>query len=260
MDIQRRWAEEFILCSTIYNAGKLYLIDKFSIMCVDAKNGTALWGTYLGDELYVSPTYADDKLYIATDQRSIYVLNATSGEKLGHFVTSSNSWSAPTIYEGRVYVGNNDWNVYCLDDIPVTTGNVSVVLGKNEVKNGDFVTGTGQLSPPIPYAPVTVFFTKADGVVNSVQATADNYGSFSFRYAPNVVGNCTLSVWCSGTSYIIRSPDIQFSVLNKLGLEEDSDSSTAYIILVVILISVALIAAYWFIRRRRRSSPIVISD
>jgi len=253
-------AEEFILCSTIYNAGKLYLIDKFSIMCVDAKNGTAIWETYLGDELYVSPTYADDKLYIATDQRSIYVLNATSGEKLGHFVTSSNSWSAPTIYEGRVYVGNNDWNVYCLDDTPVTTGNVSVILDKNNVKNGNFVTGTGQLSPAIAYAPVTVFFTKADGVVNSVQATADNYGSFSFRYAPNVVGNCTLSVWCSGTSYIIRSTDIQFSVLNKLGLEEDSDSSTAYIILVVILISVALIAAYWFIRRKSRSSPIVISD
>jgi outer membrane protein assembly factor BamB len=253
-------AEEFIICSTIYNSGKLYLIDKFSIVCVDAKNGTSIWGTYLGDELYVSPTYADDKLYIATDQRSIYVLNATSGEKLGHFVTSSNSWSAPTIYEGRVYVGNNDWNVYCLDDTQVTVGEISVVLDKNETKSGDVIIGTGQLSPAIAYAPVTVFFTKSDGVVDSLQATASTDGAFSFRYTPDVVGGYTISVWCSGTSYIIRSPDIQFSVLNKLGLEKDSESSSEYIIVAVILISVALIAAYWFIRRRNRSSTIVIND
>ena len=253
-------AEEFIVCSTIYNGGKLFLIDKFSIVCVDANNGNPVWETYLGDELYVSPSYADDKLYVVTDQRSVYVLNATNGEKLGHFVTSSNSWSAPTIYEGRVYVGNNDWNVYCLDDTPVTHGEVSVVLDKNEVKSGDVVTVTGQLSPAIAYAPVTVFFTKSDGAVDRIQATASNDGAFSFRYAADVVGSCTVSVWCSGTSYIMRSPDIQFSVLNKLGLEKDSGSPSEYIILAVILISVALIAAYWFIRRRSRSSTIAISD
>jgi outer membrane protein assembly factor BamB len=253
-------AEEFIVCSTIYKDGKLYLIDKFSIMCVDAKNGTAYWGTYLGDELYVSPTYADNKLYITTDQRSIFVLNATGGEKLGHYVTNSNSWSAPTIYEGRVYIGNNDWNVYCLDDTPFTTGNIFVALDKDEVKNGDFVTGTGHLSPAIAYAPVTVFFTKSDGIVESIQATTGNDGVFSFKYSPDVVGECTVSVWCSGTSYIMRSPDVQFDVLNKLGLEEDSESPTQYLILAVILVSVGLIVAFWFIRRRSRSSTIVISD
>ncbi len=253
-------AEEFIICSTIYNDGKLYLIDKFSIMCVDAKNGTAYWGTYLGDELYVSPTYADDKLYVVTDQRSIYVLNATSGEKLGHFVTSSNSWSAPTIYEGRVYTGNNDWNVYCLDDTPFTIGNISVILDKDEVKNGDVIIGTGQLSPAIPYTPLSVSFTKSDGIVESIKTKTGKDGDFSFRYSPDVVGVCTVSVWCSGTTYSMRSPDVSFTVLNKLGLEEDSESPTAYIILAVILISIGLIAVFWFVRRRSKSSTIVISD
>lgn len=253
-------AEEFIICSTIYKDGKLYLIDKFSVICVDAKNGTVYWGTYLGDELYVSPTFADDKLYIATDQRSIYVLNATNGEKLGHYVTSSNSWSAPTIYEGRVYVGNNDWNVYCLDDTPFTTGNISLILDKNEVKNGDVVIGTGQLSPAIAYAPLTVFLTKSDGIVESIQTTTEKDGNFSFRYSPDVVGECTVSIWCSGTSYSLHSSDVSFNVLNKLGLEEDSESPTAYIILGVILISIGLIAVFLFIRRRSKSSTIVISD
>ncbi len=107
-------AGEFIICSTIYEDGQLFLIDKFSIVNVDTSDGHTIWSAYLGEELYISPSYAGGKLYVVTDQRSIFVLNATNGEKLGRFVTDSNSWSAPSIYEGKVYVGNNDWNVYCL--------------------------------------------------------------------------------------------------------------------------------------------------
>jgi hypothetical protein len=65
---------------------------------------------------------------------------------------------------------------------------------------------------------------------------------------------------CSGTSYIMRSPDIQFSVVDRLAFENDSGVPSEYVISVVILISVVLIAVYWFIRRRSRSSTIVISD
>ncbi|KON32001.1 hypothetical protein AC478_01590 [miscellaneous Crenarchaeota group-1 archaeon SG8-32-3] len=109
-------AKEFIVCSPVYSNGKVFLIDKFSIVCVDSKNGQTLWSSYLGEELYVSPSYADGKLYVVTDQRSVFVLDAANGETLNRFVTSSNSWSAPSLYGGRLYVGNNDWNVYCLAD------------------------------------------------------------------------------------------------------------------------------------------------
>jgi outer membrane protein assembly factor BamB len=257
-------AEEFIVCSTIYNDGKLFLIDKFSIVCVDAKNGSSIWETYLGDELYVSPSYADDKLYIATDQRSIYVLNATNGEKLGYFATSSNSWSAPTIYEGRVYVGNNDWNVYCLDDFQVTYGEVSVELDKSEVKKGEAVTGTGQLSPGISYAPVTVFFTKSDGTVDSVDVTASKDGAFSFSYKPDVVGVYTVSVWCSGASYIMHSADLPLSVDGAHQTspnQEESGITTEQAIAAVVIFAIAVIVvvAYWFVKKGK-SSTVVISD
>ena len=114
-------AGEFIICSPVYKDGKLFIVDHFSIVCADAKTGSAVWSTYLGEELYISPSYADGKLYIVTDQRSVYLLNATDGEKLGVFGTGSNSWSSPTISEGRVYVGCNDWNVYCLAEYPAVT-------------------------------------------------------------------------------------------------------------------------------------------
>jgi hypothetical protein len=216
---------------------------------------------------------ADDKLYIATDQRSIYVINATTGEKLGRYLTSSNSWSAPTIYEGRVYVGNNDWNVYCLDDSPVTYGEISVELDKNEIKEGESVTGSGQLSPAIAYAPVTVFFTKSDCTVDSIQVTAQNDGTFSFSYSPDVVGDCTVSVWCSGASYIMHSVDLPLTVAgqqqaspeqeqNQQAVEQDSGTPMEYFYAAVVIIAIAVIAvaAYLFFKRRNRSSPVMISD
>lgn len=107
-------AQEFIVSSPIYVDGKLFVIDKFSIACLDATNGTTLWSFFTGDELYVSPSYADGKLYIVTSQRHIFILDAVNnGTKLATLTTPSSSWSSPTISNGRLYVGNHDWNVYC---------------------------------------------------------------------------------------------------------------------------------------------------
>jgi outer membrane protein assembly factor BamB len=108
-------AMEFIVSSPIYVNGELFIIDKFNIACVNAMNGNTIWSFFTGDELYVSPAYADGKIYIVTSQRHIYVLDATNnGTKLASFTTPSSGWSSPTLSNGRIYVGNNDWNVYCL--------------------------------------------------------------------------------------------------------------------------------------------------
>ena len=108
-------AMEFIVSSPIYVDGEVFIINKFSIASLNATNGNTIWSFFTGDELYVSPAYADGKIYIATSQRHIYILDATNnGTKLASFTTPSSGWSSPTIANGRLYVGNNDWNVYCL--------------------------------------------------------------------------------------------------------------------------------------------------
>jgi outer membrane protein assembly factor BamB len=110
-------AMEFIVSSPIYVDGKLFIIDKFNIACLDATNGDTIWSSFTGDELYVSPSYADGKIYIVTSQRHIYILDAANnGAKLASYTTPSSSWSSPTISNGRLYVGNHDWNVYCFSD------------------------------------------------------------------------------------------------------------------------------------------------
>jgi outer membrane protein assembly factor BamB len=110
-------AGEFIYSSPIYVNGQLFIVDKFNIACLNATNRHVIWSFYTGDELYISPTYADGKIYVATSQRDIFILDATNnGTKLATITTPSSSWSSPTIANDRLYIGCNDWNVYCFSN------------------------------------------------------------------------------------------------------------------------------------------------
>ena len=110
-------ATEFIVSSPIYVNGDLYIIDIFDITCLNAANGHELWSAYTGDELYVSPSYADGKIYVATSERHIYVLDtAENGTKIATGYTASSSWSSPAIANGMLYIGCNDWNIYCFSE------------------------------------------------------------------------------------------------------------------------------------------------
>jgi outer membrane protein assembly factor BamB len=124
-------ARQFIISSPIYVNGQVILVDHFAITCVNAQTGDLTWSSFLGDELYVSPTYGDNKVYVITDQRHLFVINATNGEKLSSYSFDSNSWSSPTLYEGNLYVGSNDWKVYCFTEatlnVPVPTPSSSTV-------------------------------------------------------------------------------------------------------------------------------------
>jgi outer membrane protein assembly factor BamB len=113
-------AIEFIVSSPIYVDGKVFIVDKFDIACLDAKTGDKLWSSYYGDELYVSPSYAKDKIYVITSQRHLFVMNATDGVIISNVTMPSASWSSPTLVDGRLYVGNNDWNIYCFTDCTAT--------------------------------------------------------------------------------------------------------------------------------------------
>jgi outer membrane protein assembly factor BamB len=188
-------AEEFIIASPIYDNGRVFLVDEFFIVAVDAFTGRVLWQTFVGTEFYVSPTYAEGKLYVTSDQRGIYVLNATDGAKISFFATGSNSWSSPTLYEGKVYVGNNDWNLYCLAEAPILNSSITVELTEPEVVLGESVAGSGQLVPGMADAPVFLTFVKPDGTVEAVQVETGDWGVFRFTYRPDVVGNWTVSAW-----------------------------------------------------------------
>ncbi len=110
-------AIEFIVSSPIYVNGTVYIIDKFNIAALNATNGDTLWSAFTGDELYTSPSYADGKIYLATSQRDVFILDTSqNGTKIATAVLPSSSWSSPSLANGRLYIGCHDWNVYCFSD------------------------------------------------------------------------------------------------------------------------------------------------
>jgi outer membrane protein assembly factor BamB len=269
----------YLIASISYHEGRLYLVDMFFITSLNASSGEVVWQSWIGTELYTSPTYADGKVYVTTDRRFVYVLNATNGDRLSHFETGSNSWSSPSVYEGRVYFGSNDGNIYCLEEYPVTTGQILTELEKNEVEVNTTVTGCGQLVPGIAYASISVTFVKSDGAVDSIEVTAQKDGAFSFDYTPDVTGEVKVSVHCSGAMYmyIMQDAELQFTVIEPQQTSEpdqsdeqpdqqtDSQNSiipSAQLIAVVVAVIVAavIVVAYLVIKKRDRSSPVIISD
>ena len=251
----------FLVGSMSYHDGRLFIVDQFFITCLDAETGASIWKSWLGVEIYVSPTYADGKIYVATDRRSFYVLDAENGERLSYFETGSSCWSSPSVYEGRVYIGNQDWNVYCLDDSPVMSGQISVAFAANEVEEGDHILGCGQLSLGIAYAPVNIFFAKPDDSMDSIQVTAGPDGTFGFDYIADVAGDWIVSIWCSGASYIMNSEYMFLTVTEQqppgpLGIPIE------YVATLVVLGVIALIAlaAYMVVKKKDSSSPVLISD
>ncbi len=247
-------AGEFIVCSPVYKDGALFIVDHYSIVCVDAKNGQAVWSTYLGEELYVSPSYADGKVYVVTDQRSVYVLNATDGVKLSVFKTSSNSWSSPTLGEGRLYVGNNDWNVYCLAASSAKTSSLYVELTKLEATVGETVAGSGSLSPAYPGASIVLHFVKADSSMIDLQAITSSEGAFEFSFTPDVVGNWTIvAQWTSDNSYYSSAysdpvfMEVTATTENQLAVEY------IYAVAIVLVVMSAILLGYAYIKRTKNN-------
>ncbi len=151
-------AIEFIVSSPIYVNGDLFIIDKFNIACLNAMTGHTLWSTFTGDELYVSPSYADGKIYVATSQRDIFILDTlNNGTKIATATTLSSTWSSPTIANGRLYIGCNDWNVYCFSNY------VTNEASSTPSNNG--TSGTILLAVIATIAAVVIIATAALGYV-----------------------------------------------------------------------------------------------
>jgi len=249
------YAGEFIVCSPIYNQGRVFIVDHFSIVCLDSKTGSTIWSTYLGYELYVSPTYADEKLYVVTDQRSVHVLNATNGEQLSIFHTGSNSWSSPTIYEGRVYVGNNDWNVYCFADHQATISNISLILNSYQFSLGETILGFGQLNPRFPNQSIILSFQKPEGTIHKLISKTSKNGYFNFSYEPELIGDWIINTnWISEKSYYTsaKGDPIQISVGSANQLDSIDETMLSLILIIILVIVIGIITL--FKKRRNKNS------
>ena len=62
-----------------------------------------------------SPAVADGVVYVRSNDRNLFALDAINGSERWRFATGSSTGTSPAVVDGVVYVGSDDRNLYALD-------------------------------------------------------------------------------------------------------------------------------------------------
>jgi outer membrane protein assembly factor BamB len=234
-------------------------VDKFDITSLDASTGQKIWNTFTGDEYYVSPSYADGKIYIVTSERNIFIFDAVTGEKLDRYILPSASWSSPTPYDGRLYIGSKDWNLYCLGEYNTNTMALTLQSDKSLIKTGETITFSGQLTPLRPSVDIDLLLTKPDGSTQTITITIKSDGSYSYVYAPTIDGTYSVTATYQSTPNVTSSPlTFSLNTPSPSATATPSPTTTAepqipgYLYAILFAVIVALIVAIVLLILRRR--------
>lgn len=95
-----------------YNIGNF--MQKGSLYAVNANTGSLVWEKLIATGIGSSPTVANGKLYITTDDLKLYALDAVSGNTLWSKQILANGASA-AVANGIVYVGGGTHYFYAFD-------------------------------------------------------------------------------------------------------------------------------------------------
>jgi outer membrane protein assembly factor BamB len=251
-------ANEFIVSSPIYLNGQVFIVDKFDITCLDASTGQKIWNTFTGDEYYVSPSYADGKIYIVTSERNIFIFDAVTGEKLDRYILPSASWSSPTPYDGLLFIGSKDWNLYCLGEYNTNTMTITLQADKAQLKSGDTITFSGQLLPVRPSVNLDLILAKPDGSTQTITITVKPDGSYSYLYSPSIDGTYSVTATYLSEPPVTSSP-LTFTLNQASTSISPSPTPTTtteapipdylYVILFVIILVLIVAVAILILRR-----------
>jgi len=106
----------------LYKYGRLYFNDFYGITCLNSSDGTEIWHKWMSREnMAQGLSYSCLKIYAVTDLGVLYVLDAISGEKLSYYEfapTRCQLHSMPVPYNGSLYLGADDWHMYCFEEAP----------------------------------------------------------------------------------------------------------------------------------------------
>jgi outer membrane protein assembly factor BamB len=120
------------------------------------------WNYTTGNAVETSPAVAGGRLFICSDDESVYALSASTGAKLWSAATSGPVYGSPTFANGVVYAGSSDGYLYAFN---AATG---ALLWR-------FQTG-GQIQGSPAVANGNIYFQNADGYFYSVNSSgAENW-------------------------------------------------------------------------------------
>jgi outer membrane protein assembly factor BamB len=112
----------------LYKYGLLYFNDYYGITCLNASNGVVVWSNWLSREnLAQGLSYSYQRIYTVTEFGVLYVIDAITGQKLSYYEFGPEHpqmRGMPVPYNGSLYVGTCDWNMYCFGDARVMSASV----------------------------------------------------------------------------------------------------------------------------------------
>jgi outer membrane protein assembly factor BamB len=75
-----------------------------------------LWNYTTGGRVWSSPAVANGRVYVGSEDKNVYGLDALTGARIWNYTTDSAVYySSPAVAYGKVYVGTNGGRVYSLD-------------------------------------------------------------------------------------------------------------------------------------------------
>jgi len=89
--------------------------DDKNVYCLDADTGSKIWSFITNGVVDSSPAVADGKVYFGSRDGSIYCLDINDGSEIWTYETFYHVRSSPAVVAGKVFIGSDDYNVYCLD-------------------------------------------------------------------------------------------------------------------------------------------------
>jgi outer membrane protein assembly factor BamB/tRNA A-37 threonylcarbamoyl transferase component Bud32 len=81
----------------------------------DASEITAAWKFECEDEIRGTPTYFNGTVFVGAYDNNLYALNANNGEFIWKFATEGGIVSKPAVFEGNIYIGSEDQRLYCIN-------------------------------------------------------------------------------------------------------------------------------------------------
>jgi outer membrane protein assembly factor BamB len=133
---QDRWAvslPQWTASAPLVVAGRLYLPSGWLpggdgyLACRSLDDGGELWRAPLAGACLDAPTYADGRLFVVADGRTLFALDAQTGAVLWRYQAERGLSSPPTAAHGQVYLGAKERGVdgartYALHAIDLDTG------------------------------------------------------------------------------------------------------------------------------------------
>ncbi len=91
--------------------------DDKNLYAVDAVTGKEQWRFSTGGGVWSSPAVVNGVVYIGSDDKNLYAVDAVTGKEQWRFSTGGGVWSSPAVVNGVVYIGSDDKNLYAVDAV-----------------------------------------------------------------------------------------------------------------------------------------------